>query len=146
MNSQSKTKELSNNNNKTLLLLMFFKFAFKNDPGPQWYSGNTLASHLWDQSSNPSLPSYGKAGSFLLLVSSLHYRTLANCMYWFPPPFKLPGIIQSITNKVLYVTTVSWQNMWLPLGHWEPLKMLQQMCSTLTIGNWTFYANRNIYH
>ena len=31
--------------------------------------------------------SSGKAGSCLPLVSSLQYRTLTNCMYWFPLPF-----------------------------------------------------------
>ena len=39
---------------------------------PWWQSGNTLASHLW---------------------GSLQYRTLVNCMYWFPGPFQLPVVI-----------------------------------------------------
>ena len=30
-----------------------------------------------------------KAGSCWPLVGSLQYRTLTNCMYWFPPPFQL---------------------------------------------------------
>ena len=34
-----------------------------------------------------------KAGSCLLLVGSLQYRTLTNCMYWFPLPFQLPVVI-----------------------------------------------------
>ena len=32
-------------------------------------------------------------GSCLPLVSSLQYRTLTNCMYWFPLPFQLPVVI-----------------------------------------------------
>ena len=54
------------------------------------YSGTllTLASHLWDQSLNPGLTSCGKAWSCLLLVGSLQYRTLTNCMYWFSLPFQ----------------------------------------------------------
>ena len=35
----------------------------------------------------------GKAGSCLPLVGSLQYRTLTNCMYWFPLPFQLPIVI-----------------------------------------------------
>ena len=35
----------------------------------------------------------GKAGSCLSLVGSLQYRTLMNCMYWFPLPFQLPVMI-----------------------------------------------------
>ena len=38
-------------------------------------------------------PSSGKAGSCLSLVGSLEYRTLTNCMYWFPLPFQLPVVI-----------------------------------------------------
>ena len=37
--------------------------------------------------------SCGKAGSCLPLVGSLQYRTLTNCMYWFPLPFQLPVVI-----------------------------------------------------
>ena len=37
--------------------------------------------------------SSGKAGSCLPLVGSLQYRTLTNCMYWFPLPFQLPAVI-----------------------------------------------------
>ena len=58
--------------------------------GPQWQSGNTLASHLWGRGLFPSTASSGKAGSCLPLVGSLQYRTLMNCMYWFPLPFQLP--------------------------------------------------------
>ena len=35
----------------------------------------------------------GKAGSCLLLVGSLQYKTLANSIYWFPLPFQLPIVI-----------------------------------------------------
>ena len=61
--------------------------------GPRWQSGNTLASHLWGRGSIPSMASSGKAGSCLPLVGSLQYRTLTNCMYWFPLPFQLPVVI-----------------------------------------------------
>ena len=63
----------------------------KKTQGPQWLSGNTLTSYLGVQSSNPDLISSGKAGSCLLLVSTLEYRTLTNCMYRFPLPVKLPS-------------------------------------------------------
>ena len=61
--------------------------------GQRWQSGNTLASHLWDQDTVPGPTSNGKAGSCLPLVGSLQYRTLTNCMYWFPLPFQLPVVI-----------------------------------------------------
>ena len=61
--------------------------------GPRWQSGNTLASHLRDRGSIPDTASSGKAGSCLPLVGSLQYRTLTNCMYWFPLPFQLPVLI-----------------------------------------------------
>ena len=61
--------------------------------GPRWQSGNTLASHLWGRGSIPRTASSGKAGSCLPLVGSLQYRTLTNCMYWFPLPFQLPVVI-----------------------------------------------------
>ena len=41
----------------------------------------------------PGMASSGKAGSCLPLVGSLQYRTLMNCMYWFPLPFQLPVVI-----------------------------------------------------
>ena len=43
----------------------------------------------------------GKAGSCLPLVSSLQYRTLTNCMYWFPLPYPLPveSNVKSQINK-----------------------------------------------
>ena len=41
----------------------------------------------------PVTASSGKAGSCLPLVGSLQYRTLTNCMHWFPPPFQLPVVI-----------------------------------------------------
>ena len=59
----------------------------------QWQSGNTLASHLLGPGMVPSMASSGKAGSCLPLVGSLQYRTLTNCMYWFPLPFQLPVVI-----------------------------------------------------
>ena len=49
--------------------------------GPQWCSGNTIASHLCGQWFKPWTP-WGKVGSCLLMVSSLQYRTFTNCMYW----------------------------------------------------------------
>ena len=61
--------------------------------GARWQSGNTLISHLWGRSSVPGTASSGKAGSCLPLVSSLQYRTLTNCMYWFSLPFQLPIVI-----------------------------------------------------
>ena len=61
--------------------------------GPQWQSGNTLTSHLCGRGSIPVMALSGKAGSCLPLVGSLQYRTLANCMYWFPLPFQLPVMI-----------------------------------------------------
>ena len=61
--------------------------------GPWWQSGHTLASHLTGRDSVPDMASSGKAGSCLLLVGSLRYRTLMNSMYWFPLPFQLPIVI-----------------------------------------------------
>ena len=61
--------------------------------GPQWQSGNTLASHLCGRGSIPVMAVSGKAGSCLPLVGSLQYTTLANSMYWFPLPFQLPVVI-----------------------------------------------------
>ena len=54
---------------------------------------NTLASHLWGWGSVPGTASSGKVGSCLPLVGSLQYRTLTNCIYWFPLPFQLPAVI-----------------------------------------------------
>ena len=68
------------------------KFSTHRD-GPQWQSGNTLASHLCGRGSIPVMAVSGKAGSCLPLVGSLQYRTLANYMYWFPLPFQLPVLI-----------------------------------------------------
>ena len=56
-------------------------------------AGNTLASHLSGWGLVPGMASSGKAGSSLLLVGSLQYRTLTNCMYWFTLPFQLPVVI-----------------------------------------------------
>ena len=64
--------------------------------GPRWQSGNTLASHLWGRGSIPGTASSGKAGSCLPCVGSLQYRTMTNCMYWFPLPFQLPVVIWPI--------------------------------------------------
>ena len=61
--------------------------------GPWWQSGNTFASHLCGRGSILVMAISGKAGSCLLLVSSLKYTTLANSMYWFPLPFQLPVVI-----------------------------------------------------
>ena len=36
----------------------------------------------------------GKVGSCLLMVGSLQYRILTNCMYWFPLPIKLHVVLQ----------------------------------------------------
>ena len=45
----------------------------------------------------------GKVGSFLAIVGSLQYRTLTNCMYWFPLPIKLPVyIVETQMNKRIY--------------------------------------------
>ena len=41
--------------------------------------------------SNPGLTSCGKAGDFLPSVSSLEYRTLTKCMYWFLFPSNYPS-------------------------------------------------------
>ena len=51
------------------------------------------ATKLWGQGSIPVMAWSGKAGSCLPLVGSLQYRTLTNCMYWFPLPFQLPVVI-----------------------------------------------------
>ena len=66
------------------------------------FAGNTLASHLWGRGWNPGTASSGKAGSCLPLVGSLQYRTLTNCMYWFPLPFQLPVVkwpVRFVCNK-----------------------------------------------
>ena len=99
-----------------------------------------LASHLWDQSLNSGLTSSGKDGSCLLLVSSLHYRTLTNCMYWFCLPFQLPITTLQIRNymwcealwitlqAVSPVTTSIWLN--LPvLG--SPADVCRQPCESV---------------
>ena len=68
-------------------------YSLKRRQGPRWQSGNTLASHLWGRGSIPVTASSGKAGSCLPLVGSLQYRSLTNCMYWFPLPFQVPVVI-----------------------------------------------------
>ena len=72
---------------------LYFSCFHVNLQGPWWQSGNTLASHLWGQGSVPGMASSGKTGSCLPLAGSLQYRTLTNCMYWFPLPFQLPVVI-----------------------------------------------------
>ena len=67
-------------------LLCFFQKC------PLWCSGNMLASYLWGWQFEPETLC-GKIGSCLLLVDSLQYRTLTNCMYWFPLPIQLPIVI-----------------------------------------------------
>ena len=41
-------------------------------------------------------PYVGKVGSCLPMVSILQYRTLTNCMYWFPLPTKLAVEIRPV--------------------------------------------------
>ena len=65
--------------------------SLSNGEGSWWQSGNTLASDLWGRGSVPDTASSGKAGSCLPMVGK--YRTLTNCMYWFPLPFQLPVVI-----------------------------------------------------
>ena len=40
----------------------------------------------------------GKVGSFLVIVGSLQYRSLTNCMYWFPLPKELPVVMYSVLS------------------------------------------------
>ena len=49
-------------------------------------SGATMVAE-WGSVPGPN--SSGKASGFLSLVGSLQYRTMTNCMYWFPLPIKL---------------------------------------------------------
>ena len=79
--------------NKTLVSWQYCDLYYYK--GPRWQSGNTLASHLWDRGSNPGPTSSGKAGSCLLLVSKFTVQNTwhTECMYWFPPPTKLPVVI-----------------------------------------------------
>ena len=70
-----------------------WQFVLNHFGGPRWQSGNTLASHLCGRGSIPVMAVSGKAGSYLPLVGSLQYTTLANSMYWFPLPFQLPVVI-----------------------------------------------------
>ena len=72
-------------NFRTLYYAMMYISALcppkKTCRGARWQSGNTLASHLSGRGLVPGTASSGKAGSCLLLVSSLQYRTLTKCMY-----------------------------------------------------------------
>ena len=52
---------------------------------------NALTSHLWGRPFKPRTLCE-KDSSFLPMVGSLQYRTLTNCIYWFPPPIKLPVV------------------------------------------------------
>ena len=74
--------------------------------GPRWQSGNTLASHLWGRGLVPSTASSGKAASCLPLVGSLQYRTLTNCMYWFP--LSLSNTAQVRSRQVVGSQSQSW--------------------------------------
>ena len=69
------------------------KFILQVSEGATMAEWNTLASHLGGRGLVPGMASSGKAGSCLPLVGSLQYRTLTNCMYWFPLPFQLPVVI-----------------------------------------------------
>ena len=55
---------------------------------PEWGNSGTVVAYCGQQFITGTL--CGKDGSFLPMVGSLHYRTLMNCMYWFPVPIKLP--------------------------------------------------------
>ena len=47
-------------------------------------------------SSNPGCGNlYGKLVVVYQWSAILHYRTLTNCIYWFPLPIKLPIVIKS---------------------------------------------------
>ena len=64
--------------------------------GPRGHGGRVvtlLPPTSEARGSVPSTASSGKAGSCLLLVGSLQYRTLTNCLYWFPLPLQLPVVI-----------------------------------------------------
>ena len=62
-----------------------FQSHCKQAVSPQALLCSPPTSEAW--SLVPSTASSGKAGSCLPLVSSLQYRTLTNCMYWFPLAF-----------------------------------------------------------
>ena len=62
--------------------------------------------HLWGRRFKP-WNLCREDSSFLLMVSSLQYKPLANCMYWFPLPIK-NSLVYSVerdvttkTNKVI---------------------------------------------
>ena len=50
--------------------------------------GNTLTFHVRGRRFKPRTLC-GKGGNFSPIVGSLQYKTLTNCMYWFPLPLKL---------------------------------------------------------
>ena len=55
----------------------------------------------------------GQVGSCFPMVGSLPYRTLTNCMYWFPLPIKLPVVtwhIQCVESDVKTQITKSTEN------------------------------------
>ena len=72
--------------------------------GPRWWSGNTLASHLWGWGSVPVLTSSGKAGtcSCLPLVGSLQYRPWPTVCTGFlcPPNYPLQYGLYSVESDV----------------------------------------------
>ena len=81
--------EKNNNSNKMKLKLEINKSQFQSEHVGG--HGGRVAT-LWSPTSEarvrfPGRPQVGKAGSCLLLVSSVQYRTLTNCMYWFSLPF-----------------------------------------------------------
>ena len=59
----------------------------------KWMSDSDPGTGTFHQTPNSSLTSSMKAGSCLALVGGLQYRTMINCMYWFPLPFQLPVVI-----------------------------------------------------
>ena len=48
------------------------------------------------RSAGQALDPMCKVGACLPMVGSLQYRTLSNCMYWFPLPIKIPVMIRPI--------------------------------------------------
>ena len=88
----------------------------------------------------------GKVGGCLLMVGSLQYRTLANCMYWFPLPTKLPVMIYDlysvesnvkpqINKHILQVTTNSWGDG--GMGCILSYTSVTALWSAVTNQNWT---------
>ena len=114
------------------------------------HSGNTLASHLWDQSSNPSPTSCEKACSYLPLVGSLQYRILyvPYCMKLYVlVPSVIPTTHYSITNKYLNVLVVqlvwAWSTLYFGMGHlhWDKLLGRWSSSAFITTQNVTTSSN-----